>query len=320
MLNRRGPRRLHSVLFAVLLVACVLPLSAGPASADPILQGCPTDTPGVNIDTWNEIYRGRGVTFCEGTYLGAQQAFVQVVDLAAGAKMRLVSEVAADSPQQCTSDTRFNKRTADEWFISMASFVSDPPIDRLFSTTNASFFVETSGSTTALSLPETRGNLCRSAGYALNNHSDFAWDAAKRDFSLAENGGYQYYSLTSFPQHYAQQDVYTSYYDQIVGFAPMQPSGGDTYARRTALGIGNQRVYIVTTIASYSLGEVQAFMNALGVPGDAYTTRIQLDGGGSTQTHNILGYNIDSSIPFPIGPRAVPEVFAVYLAPICDTC
>ena len=314
MSNCRVERRIRSMFAAMFLVGSVFLISpTAVEGSDPNLEGCPSATYGEDygVDHWEETYRDRGVTLCAGIApeLSVVNVNLQIVDLNAGAKIHIVSETAAGSGE-CYPGTLFNKKTAEDWFDAIPNLGFAEPSENLFSTTNAGFFISTEGSdTTALSLPESRFDTCRSKGWALatqyENPPDPAWDAAKLRlwFGSYYTQGYQSAGIQQFSGHYTDYDagLYNAYQqDQLVAFNPME-GDLDQHSPRTFVGVRANKVYIISIAAYLTLGEVGYLTGGeLGLS-DLYYQIIQLDGGGSTQTFNVIGDNIESSVPWISG-------------------
>ena len=301
-MGRRGIRQAIVLAAALALVVGATPFAARTAFA---LQGCPAFGTSY-IQSWSTAYINRGVTMCLGIdYSGQAAVWLQIVDFSAGAKMRVVSQVASGSTPG-TPDTLFNKRSAYDWYNWISSNITTPPSSRLFSTTNASFFITTSGTTTALSLPEKMANSVRSQGYALTHHTDPAWPATKRKFALGDpNSTPQTFVSSTFPTSYTATDItngFSGYYDGTIALDALY---GDVFARKTMLGFNGSRVYILTTLSLYYLSQARSILR------DNFSTanEIQLDGGNSTQMNSNYGVLTSSS------NRVVPDVLAVYLAP-----
>lgn len=140
------------------------------------VEGCPTSTTGrLGIDFWQTSYAGNAVTVCTAWDGEERVAVVQIVNFDAGAKMRVMSE-AFDDPPLGTTETRFKKRTSQEWHEWIQSSVATPPAAQLFSVTNGSFFMCSdgfegctladigSGASSRLSFPEKKWNAITSLG------------------------------------------------------------------------------------------------------------------------------------------------------------
>lgn len=323
--------------FRVLMAAVLLAIStlvAVPAAAPPAhAQQDPCTPSGPNIiQTWSVLYDDRGVTLCGGatpTEPDLQLAYVQIVDLAAGAKLRLISDAVSGQPDFPTPGRLFNKRETYQWYDWIQSNVNTPAPGRLFSTTNASFFTNTSGSTTPLSLPELSGGFPNlTLGWAYGDNGDPAWDALKAALVIGNpNSTPQDVNIRGFPTNYNDFDVATVFnisgtdqspiicdgtdcWDGTVAFDPLYQLV-DPVARRTMVGVSPgdpvTKVYILTTTnISVTLDQAQDIIKSFGSQ-----LEIQVDGGGSTQMWSPLG-GVGGTPP--IG-RALPDVFAVYLAP-----
>jgi hypothetical protein len=290
--------------------------SAEPASA---LQGCPS--PVGQIVTWAKIYSQRGVTMCRGlSSAGMTMGYLQLVSLGDGAVIRVESKLAASGPSAPSPDTQFDKHDVASWDSWIPD--NDPTIlpYRLFSETNASYFINDndSFSTTELSMPEHRGWATTTNGYALGHHSNPAWNAPKKALIIdSPQVTPQYVNIQDFPTHYTSGDVasmFDGFQDGLVAYrTDTGANGPDT---RTFLavspppagpGFPQQTVYILT-VTGMTLTESQAILNSAGVFGTEFS--MQLDGGGSVGMHSDVA---------EFGPsvhgRLVPDVIAVFLAP-----
>src|SRR5690606_38825707 len=108
------------------------------------------------------------------------------------AKIRIISD-AVDDLDLPDGDNLYNKRAASQWFNWIQSNTPTPSPSRLFSASNASFLVNTSGSTTPFSLPEMslqkfsdHSTHTLTFGRAWSDHTDAAWDALKRAFVIGD--------------------------------------------------------------------------------------------------------------------------------------
>lgn len=336
MLVHGSTRRFRAALVTRLLLLCIPALVAIAASAQPAsaFQDCPTTTPhigpnwvtsfptgGVGSAQYNLEKRG-GVTLCKGMgAIGERRAYVQIVDLLDGADLRLSSSHASpQTPPASGGDWLFTKRTAFDICNDQSSGLpvcdTTPNCDDWFSATNASFFTDTSNPTTKLSLPEKTTNTIQSLGAAINGwfdpNPDPAWNAVKKKLTLgAPWQNPQAVSISSFPMHYTSQDVDAAFagaYGGTVAFDPLYlVPGSEVSARRTMLGLGGSKVYILTSLTAFTLQQAQDILRAFGS-----TIEIQLDGGGSTQLFSRFGF-------FPASPveRAVPDQLMVQLGPSC---
>jgi hypothetical protein len=310
-------------------------VQAGAAAAD---TDCPTFQ-AVGF-TWDTKFNDGGVTLCHG-WDGSKAAYLQIIDLSAGAKIRVASEIDSVSSTPWQGDTRFVKRNVPSWFnwVAFGGQVTDPSPVKLFSALNASFFVDDGNldATTRLSLPEMVDYSVRSYGWALHSpgtgeQRDSAWDVDKVRLDLSTpypneappSPQNQYAAICSFPTHYSTTDPIfmnfcdnLQYKDAIVGFQPLAGVGGNPTPPgadpRTMVGWDGQSKIFTVQFPSATLNETQAFLQSLGS-----TSEIQLDGGCSAAFHagarstGFDGVDWDGeSIP-GVCPREVPEVLAVY--------
>lgn len=312
MFIQTSARRLAVIvaMATMALSAAILSVSATSAYA---LQSCPTTAVG-GLPYWIQTGAAtRGIVLCRGAVgvTAAPNAYVQIVNLSAGAKIRLVSTVATGTRNQADGGTGFQPRTAKQWYtgIKAGSFVSNPPGSRLFSTTNGAFFINTSGSPTALSMPEKTGGSVSTRGWVVDNlrTGDAAWNGLKAIFGLSTVAATQGSSIQGFPTHYTSADVanYTAgCWECVVGFAPTyHVPGSNVTARRTYVGRNSTSVYILSASGNYTEAQANSILSAFGA-----TSTVQLDGGGSTQMYVSDAVNVTAA-------RAVPEVLAVYYAP-----
>jgi Phosphodiester glycosidase len=313
MLISGSARRSRAAIARVLAITA-LALVPAAAAAEPAfaVQGCPT-TGVVDITGWQTVSSTRGVTVCRGFATGPSNwtALVQIVGLADGAKLRLVSQYTPGQVHPLPTEWKFQKRTAEGWYNWIrAGNVQTPGTGRLLSTTNASFFADTSSSSSPLSLPEMTEASIRSWGWAFNHNGDAAWNALKRKLVIGTpNYTPQSVRVSSFPTHYFATDIpegFSGGYDATVGFEPLFGSGSDC-SRRTFLGVSGTTAYLLTTRNCYTLSQAQSIVQRF----SAGATTIQLDGGGSTQTYS---NNINARFGSIVG-RTVPDVLAVYTAP-----
>jgi hypothetical protein len=327
MLKRENGRRFRATLAARILTIVVvalasLPFSAAPASAE--VDACTPSAPNA-LDGWETAYDALGVTMCvvpPPTLGMSPDAVVQIVDLSAGAEIQIHSE-RVDPYEDASSINQYNTRNAEDWYFwirnNMAGYY---PTDRLLSTTNGSFFIDTSGGPTKLSLPErtkqTYGGNAHTLGWAYAEPTDAAWDRAKRALLIRGTNGAPVspeVSIEGFPTHYTQTDVEDTFiwngpWLGTVGFAPLEGDSGTS--QRTFVGVspvsGATKVYILSTHVAITLSEAQYVLETFGSD-----IEIQLDGGGSTQAYyDVFPYYGDLG---STAGRSVPDVLAVYTAP-----
>ncbi|NDL59517.1 phosphodiester glycosidase family protein [Phytoactinopolyspora mesophila] len=311
-----------------------LPGSTQPPSTQPApaQQGCTPNQPN-GIPHWYNLHDERGVTLCRGEVLSGPPpevpaAVLQIVDLEAGANVSLVSE-AVDIGSGASTDNEFYKRLAIDWFDWIESRAAAPAPSRLFSTTNASFFTDTSGDRTALSLPQDSLQwptdfpfpvANRTYGAALGDHDDPAWGGLKRALKIGNPGNTpQFVSIEEFPTEYDEADVEATFGGFMnpqcgggdciygtVGFQPLYEISGPGVSGRTFVGVvPGSKMYILSLDTPVTIEDANEILQSFGS-----IMAIQLDGGGSTQMY-AEGY---VEIPSAIG-RTVPDVLAVYLAP-----
>jgi Phosphodiester glycosidase len=355
--------RFRAVTAAVVLAigALAIPSSAVPASTRsavardtqqaPVEAGCTPAFPNV-VPNWQQTFSQRGVTLCQGNGAdGVDDAYVQIIDLNAGAKIRLASDPCeacgiADPFNPRFTDLKYNKRTAPEWFTWVKDNVDLPGPDRLFSTSNGSFFRGSSGNTVPeqISLPEMHNvvNLPDGAqsvwtwGWAFDTcpenpepfcHVDPGWNnGPKKAIHFGDTTATkQNVQILDFPRHYEDGNVQALFFgvlgdelrikgDATVGYTTEANSATD---RRTFVGtdLARNTVYILNTSEQFNNFDTSQILASFGGSGN----QIQLDGGGSTQLavdanlDGIPGTVVESDDIF--GERTVPDTLAVYLAP-----
>jgi hypothetical protein len=327
--RKRG--RFRAVITAAALAAGALAAVSAPNQPAAASGAC---TPSSSaIPDWAEAAApAGGVTLCVGTHsvLGVAQtdAYVQIVDLSAGAKVRLIAD-----PSTSTDPIKYNVRTAADWDSWIRSHVTSPDSSRLFSTSNAAFFVDDSGPPSALSLPfvqTSNTSFFSDPGFALISHEqtpgneDPAWDQDKRAITFGDqNATPQEVHMFDFPMHYTRADLGTPLaplcsstcpeWDATVGLT--SDFGGSTGSkRRVYVGVSAPpgsfnytKVYLLDTMSSYTALEAKGILESFGSQ-----LETQLDGGGSTQLYANGNHLIDSNVPFT--GRTVPMALAVYKA------
>lgn len=159
-------RWLHATLTACAVIVGVLAGTAQFASASNV--PCPSGgNRAGSISEWETTWPpsrtdGMGVTMClgeEGIW-GTDKGWLQIVDLGARAKIRLISESesAGPTPEFLEPDVLYRKRTAPDWYSWIRTLepeeepegwaYANPDPELLFSTTNASFMITTNSIST----------------------------------------------------------------------------------------------------------------------------------------------------------------------------
>src|SRR5690242_7128542 len=125
----RTPRGLHATLAMLVAAACMIvglmAVMATTATASNV--PCPSgEFRNGDIDAWDTVWPpprtdGRGVTMCEafgGPFNLLVRGYLQIVDLEAGARIRLLSQAdeTEGEPWDPVSRTLFEKRTAQQWY------------------------------------------------------------------------------------------------------------------------------------------------------------------------------------------------------------
>jgi hypothetical protein len=323
---RRKVRGQRTVVAARILAASILlavpglVVRAGPAAA--ALQNCPAPSNGF---TWTLQFQSRGVTLCSGQS-SSSSAVMQIIDFNAGAKVRVETTLPAGE-QPGNPRTQFIKRSGGGWWDWIKALPTAPSGDRLFSVMNASFFIDTISSTTALSMPAWASGGAVSKGEAWFGLNE-AWNVPKKKllFSRPDSATnpLQKADIVSFPMHYSSADVVNGIFGSsfagdsgVVGYEPLATvtPPPPAIAERNMVGSSPGKLYTVQT-GSTTLATAQSLLWSAGS-----TSEIQLDGGCSDQFFsNYAGdpYYIGwfwSSSPWPQCPRTVPNVLAVYVAP-----
>ncbi|QRK11154.1 hypothetical protein JQX13_14405 [Archangium violaceum] len=309
------------------LVAVALGVFAGAAQAQ---SPCPSQSIHPEIYRWELDAQGKGVYLCRAKdgYGNFKHITVQVVDLAAGAKMRIMSEVAPGSPIG-TSETLFVKRTAQEWYnwIKLGN-ATVPPIAQLFSVTSGSFTMPTAAATAHLSFAEKKWGIITTTGndpvcYYMDDGS-----SAKRMFGLSDPraAGQQFAAIRPFDvacQAGATpvNNAFSGYFDALVGFHPLY---GDATRRTNRSFIGSKRkdgawaegkdqdvVYLLTSTTPTSPMPALTLNEAHKILANDFGAQwtVQLAGGGDAQYFH-QGFEDPSPNKVP-----VPEVLVVYQAP-----
>jgi hypothetical protein len=330
--------RFRAVIAAVVVAVGVL--AAVSASTQPALAQA-SCTPSVQnvIPQWGTVQPqgpSGGITLCLGVTpgVGIQDAYLQIVDLSAGAHVRLWEDTANATCGDSACDfTAYPVRTVPDWatWIGQNTGSSDSNPAKLYSVSNAGFFTDTSGAPSGLSLPfehlatQPDGTVSGAVeqGFALSHNSDHAWGSPKRAITFGDTiNTPQEVHTFDFPQtcsdptctHYTFGDVFqtlgptsgNSEWDSTVGFKP-DFNSGLANARRTYVGVSPSgtgpisKVYILDTTLGVTVTQAQAILESFGSQ-----LETQLDGGGSTQLWGNGGANL-------IAPnRGVPQVLAVY--------
>jgi hypothetical protein len=321
---------------ACLSAVCAVPLVGGAAAAAPAsaAEACPTraTAPVVRWESLDRWQQKKAVSLCRGFDAnGARVMDVQIVDFAAGAKMRIMSQPIWPG----SSYTNFSPLTAAYWASWMKSFVSTPSPDLLVSATNGAPAHPThvGANGVGMAFPQKKWNAIASLGADSACHFlPGSLTSAKRYFGLSDphGAGRQYPYIDTFddPCQSSTSSVtrgFSTYrgqpvdlFDATVGFHPLY---GDEASRqrRTFVGTrstdglwgGTQDVaYLLTSDQPLTIGEARGVLTA-----DFHTMyNVRLDGDGATQysAPGLFGHGIDSSDE---PDREVPEALAVYDAP-----
>jgi hypothetical protein len=343
-LKRRG---LHVTLTACAVSVGVL---AGTSQVASAFVECPSFTSRPLGATWRTIYPRRedtrkGVALCHVGNIGGTMGWLQIADLGDGAKVRLHTDVdpASPEPSAYEPDTLYRKRVAEEWYSWIRSLPSteqyqpwlEPSPTRLFSVTNATFFKDSDNDNeTTLPLPlqtwahtETLGVAFRNA-YPRFPAEEWVFDTPRREEdydapkkALLFDAGFwgeetQQARVQSFPTAYEIEDI-GAWYEEIETFYPADAAVGFTpeyrvgeYSRRNYVGVYGDTVYVFVSQGEIRNSDASAAMQEI-QPGMQV---VQMDGGGSAQFYSRYG-EMDSSLPWPLENREVPNVLAIYSAP-----
>jgi len=306
MPRTRSVRRKLGLSIVALLLAGVGPAAAPrPVAATGL---CPVYNDGTY--SFATLVARKGVDLCVQRKVGVGDlAYWTVVDFKAGARARLIGQVAFNQGQR---NAQFNVRWASEWFGYVSNNIPSPLGGALFSVTNASFFTSFFTPTTSTSYPVRQGNTLLSSG---NNPDSYQ----KRWLGFRDNGS-PYALLGTYDyngQNYTGNDpaiasqLYTDVRDYAVSLSPTVVIGGAE--QRTMVCVmdtdGNQnadRMIVMQTNVGYTNADAN---NALGWWGCPSALRIQFDGGGSRQFYADNG-NFQLG-----GARPVPNVLAIWVAP-----
>lgn len=279
-----------------------------------------------------------GVALCEGVIGSVAEGFnLTWVDLTAGAQMRVVSDHVEGSGHG--GDARFHKRSMSGWWDYLKNWEGpiNPTPDRLAYVVNAGFMIETSGTTTPLSLPEirTEGQVM-STGYAEVDRTDAAWgvvpkmalflgDPNSPTRQQANIYGWGDQVTGAYDVAYVHRVLVPIAYDLASGFPSWKaPFEGDVDRPRTFAfkhydsDLGHNLLGIMTymdpLLGGVTLAEMNAEIRRI-VGWNVGGLTIQFDGGRSTSYCAEIDTGRYCEYPGPLGGRDVPEVLAVYSAP-----
>jgi hypothetical protein len=300
---RARKRTLGSLLaIGVLALATVLVPPATPTAQAAI--DCPIGAFPAGIDGFERIYSDHGVAMCHGIDGGVQVAQVQIVDVAAGARLQFGDGGFTPAPDPADNLLRRNPIQA---FANLYGVGAYPAYN--FSVTNASFFTSTTTTDTKLSLPYKRlYGYVSSAGVAIRNTDP---NSATPKMVLRLNNLGSHVQIQFFPTIYSASDAQCSgWSDCLVGFDPLEDVSGDPTVRNSRTfvatnscwGVNASRVFILTG-AGLTVRDAHDILQHFGA-----CASMQLDGGGSTQMVSAAGSRLS-----PIN-RAIPNVLIVRYA------
>jgi len=348
MTYRRKRRELHATLTTLVASACTIVALLAIMAASAFASNVPCPSGGNragSISEWETTWPpprtdGAGVTMClgeEGIW-GTDKGWLQIVDLRAGAKIRLIADREPTGPESSAyePDTVFRKRTAEDWYTWIRSLnpslgenwaYTQPRAGKLFSTTNGSFFKDTDNANdTTMPFPRWTWGVADTFGQAqrLSGEEEgaFDWEQPKKYLAVGYHNEFeepetQAVRVGSFPTRYEWEDLETyiqhvggdpynfDTIDATVSFAPTVRIGSSR--RRTYLGTYGSVVYLFTSDAEYSNEAALAIMQEIR-PGMEV---IQLDGGPSAQMYSEWG-EMDSEVN--IHDQEVADVVAIYTA------
>jgi hypothetical protein len=354
MTFRCKQRGLHVRLTTLVVSACAMvALFAFMAQSASAFVPCPARVISAGgINTWEVLWGTRretakGVTLCRGyTGSAATAGYLQIVDATDGAKIRLQTTVdASGAPgEPAQTDTLFEKKTASEWYSFIRGlrretrgaeqYLWGAPTERLFSTTNATFFKDSENiRNTRLPLPfigyaekSTLGVAYR-IGHERSGEREPDWNAPKKVFVTRwpESTPHQDAQVSPFPTFFLEpweEEEEESYWEAMQPWERTEPSEGTFEAavgfspeyrvgersRRNYIGTYGYITYIFTSYVEYTNAQMRSIMQEI-QPGMEV---VQMDGGGSAQFYSAYG-ELTSSVPFIA--RRVPNVLAIYRAP-----
>ncbi len=308
--NNVGPY-LGGIGIAVTTVFAVGIVGSAPAVAQ--VEACPSG--------WSKSQEAKGYQMCTSNLSVIGASAVQIVDLKAGARIVIGSELKSGSG---TAAAKYVTRTADEWWNFMLNYTSSPTGAPLQAVVNASFFMDPDSSITRLSFAQKKNNYVETSGQGCYFDFQTGQDCTrpdqwgKRKLGFYQNGekalikdytynGWDYRTTVNY-----MSDV--SY--GLVGYGPNSgPTTGN--GRRTYVGGKDtdsdgalDRLYILTTVDEISREKaIEIMTQRFGT-----NSNIQFDGGGSTQLKSRT-YSFGSKGCFtPLGCRKVPNVLAIYAA------
>ena len=299
MFKLRARKRIVASLLAIgaLALATVL----GSATAPPAQAAVPCPTTDVaNITSWDTAFSQRGITLCEG-YAGPSNVVkVQIVDIAAGARLQVLDYGGRGAPNP--ADNELLRRFMPTWASDVG--IRAPAPGAAFSVTNASFFTSTTTDYTKLSLPYRLGSF-GSHGVAIYG-TDPNSSTPKRVLRYDHSG--ENIEVAPFPTFYSASDAQClGWAACLVGFDPLSdPSGNpSTTESRTFVGIDAQgvnvtRAYILTGVLM-TVATADRILKHVGA-----SATMQLDGGGSTGMQSYAGHWLQAPLS-----RAVPNVLFV---------
>jgi hypothetical protein len=311
-------RRTTASLLAIAALVLGAVVAPGTAQSAQAVDGppCPTTLiPGVAIDEWYQDFSARGVTLCTGLDEGFPIVKVQIIDLAAGAKLDVRSNSPAEYDPNNAAFDKFARKYLVDWATQYG--VGSPTTSGTFSVTNASFFNSTSTPNTSITMPF--------AGYpysaatpgtmVVGGAPDPNGGLQKR--VLRSNSG-STVQVSAFPTTYTAGDFFNQCYvwqSCVVGFGPLDDPdynnpgsvNSRTYVGTNAVwGTAATKAYILTGIGT--VATAHAIMQHFGA-----ISEVQLDGGGSTGMES-AGSDWKQK-GYPVTQREVPNVLVVSYAP-----
>ncbi len=237
---------------------------------------------------------------------------VQIVDLSAGARIAVVSDVARNSG---TPEAIFVKRAAHAWWDwTLANAPS--PAGELQAVVNASFFMDVFPATeTALSFTQLRGSEIDTIGADPDDRHAMAALSFSADGAQAR--------ISNFPVRPRGSSNYAAALagadSALVSFAADAGPVATRRTRRTFVGGRDSdrdgaldQLFVLTTTELLTARDVLTIL----AENFGSEAAIQFDGGGSTQFHGRAGHMRSAECALPLrGCRTVPNVLAIYAGP-----
>ena len=304
MFNIRARKRVFGSLLAIAALAVVPAVAPSTAPAAQAAVPCPVNPGPVGIDGYVADFSGKGVTLCTGWDGEVVRVKVQIIDISAGARLKVSSNSATVMPNP--ADNTFGKRTVPDWATNKGG-IQAPGTGLLFSVTNASFFTDTSSAQTPLSLPVKVNSTAQGRSYGKLLYGSGTGSAVAKKV-LRYNSGGGVLQIASFPTGYNSTDAQCIGWDScVVGYDPLidLSGNGNTTNVRTYVGVNavhgqNASRAFVLTGSNLRVADADLILQHFGA-----VSAMQLDGGGSTAMKSWGGDWLG-----PLG-RPVPTILTV---------